>query len=170
MKRSCLIILSLFLSLTVLGQTQNEAERVQQERQIQRDNQRQRDNEGVREGAKQKQIEFSRQIRTQFPMSEEEKKAEERRKALEAERSEFLTELKEKIRVPNEYFIKYSNVINSKQANLARIFPETYCESGKTVNVQELERCGDRPQIPGAGALYSFRLFELPNLFIYRFD
>lgn len=163
MKKNWLLILSLFFSLTVWGQTQTETERVQQERQIQRDQHRQRDNEGIREGAKQKQIEFSKQIGIKFSTPEERHKAEERIKNLERERADFLTELKEKNHVPNEYFVKYSSLIDSKQANLARIFPEIYCENGKTVNVQELERCSDRPQIPGAGSLYSFRLFELPK-------
>lgn len=94
---------------------------------------------------------------------EDKRRNEQLRKELEKDRDEFLNDLHEKLRIPPQYLSKYSNLINSGKVNVIRMFPESYCHSGKVVSMQELERCSDKPQVIGAGSLYSFRLNELPN-------
>lgn len=87
----------------------------------------------------------------------------EERKAREQENKEILEEINALLAAPPEYFAKYSEFLKKKNTGIARIFPDRGCDKGKTVSLQELERCGGTAQIRGAGSIYSFRLNEIPN-------
>ena len=77
--------------------------------------------------------------------------------------SPLFEEIQQAFSVSAEYSAKYSNFLKKKDTGLARIFSDNDCGKDiKTISLEELERCKDRPQIIGAGSLYSFRL---PNLF-----
>jgi len=77
--------------------------------------------------------------------------------------SPLFEEIQQAFSVSAEYSAKYSNFLKKKDTGLARIFSDNDCGKDiKTITLAELERCKDRPQIIGAGSLYSFRL---PSLF-----
>lgn len=76
--------------------------------------------------------------------------------------SPLFEEIQQAFSVSAEYSAKYSNFLKKKDTGLARIFSDNDCGKDiKTITLAELERCKDRPQIIGAGSLYSFRLPSL---------
>lgn len=66
--------------------------------------------------------------------------------------------IKSMLRPPSNYYVKYVELLKNKNMNLARLFVEKNCDQGKTVSVQELERCADVIPVMGGGSYYSFRL------------
>lgn len=71
----------------------------------------------------------------------------------------FLEEIFQTFPAPPEYFAKYSSFLKNKDTGLIRIFPDNGCgkDVKSVVSIDELEKCSSRPQIAGAGSLYSFR-------------
>lgn len=59
---------------------------------------------------------------------------------------------------PADYSAKFSNALKNKKVKLARIYPEKNCYNGKSISVEEVERCAGIPPIIGGGSFYSFRL------------
>lgn len=80
----------------------------------------------------------------------------------EARRQEELENInitKAMLRPPAAYYEKFAEVLKNKNMNLARLFADKNCDQGKTISVQELERCGDKMiAVKGGGSYYSFRL------------
>lgn len=62
------------------------------------------------------------------------------------------------LRPPSTYYDQLAEVLKNKNMNLARLFVEKNCDQGKTVSVQELERCDGVIPVMGGGSYYSFRL------------
>lgn len=79
----------------------------------------------------------------------------------EEEKKKVIDEINQKLTV-SEYRERFAEFLTNKNTGIARMFPEKGCGKGKIVNVQELERCAETPDIPGGGSLYSVRLNELP--------
>ncbi len=71
----------------------------------------------------------------------------------------FLEEVFQTFPAPPEYFAKYFNFLKNKDTGLIRVFPDNGCgkDVKSVVSIDELEKCGSRRQIAGAGSLYSFR-------------
>ncbi|HSK73038.1 MAG TPA: hypothetical protein VK892_15165 [Pyrinomonadaceae bacterium] len=59
---------------------------------------------------------------------------------------------------PAAYYAEYAELLKDKKMNLARIFVDRKCDEGKTVTIQEIERCADVIPVKGGGSFYSFRL------------
>ncbi len=60
--------------------------------------------------------------------------------------------------VAPEYYEKYADFLTNKKTGLARLHSEKNCYLGKTVSVDEAERCADALPIIGNGSFYSFRM------------
>lgn len=82
----------------------------------------------------------------------------------EAERNKEMEEfkkawLKTKSRLlpPQAYYTKFSHLLKDTKMNLSRLFVDKNCDEGKTVTIEEIERCTDVIPIEGGGAFYSFR-------------
>lgn len=61
-----------------------------------------------------------------------------------------------KLLPPQKYWDQYGDFLKSKKAGLARLFIDKGCDQGKTVTVQELERCAGVVPVKGDGSFYSF--------------
>lgn len=59
--------------------------------------------------------------------------------------------------VPSEYYQRYAGFLKNKKTTLARLYIDKGCDKGKTVTVQELERCAAVVPVKGGGSFYSFR-------------
>ncbi len=79
------------------------------------------------------------------------------------ERRRQLDEINEKLAAPAEYRARYAAFLKQDKTGIARMFPEKDCGKGLVVDVKELERCKETPQIKGAGSLYSVKLETLPD-------
>ena len=86
----------------------------------------------------------------------------EKSKKAEEEKIRAIAEINEAFAAPAEYYAKYAEFLKAENTGLARMFPDQDCGQGLTVTVKELERCGETPQIKGAGSLYSVKLEEIP--------
>lgn len=62
-----------------------------------------------------------------------------------------------RLQAPAIYYQKYASLLKNNKFTLARLFVDRNCDAGKTVTVEELERCGDFIPVKGGGAFYSFR-------------
>lgn len=63
-----------------------------------------------------------------------------------------------RLKAPAIYYTKYESFLRDEKTGLARLFVDKNCDEGKTVSVEELERCGDFIPVKGGGSYYSFRL------------
>jgi len=84
------------------------------------------------------------------PVSAEEKEI------FEENRKNYEITLK-RLQPPAIYFEKYESFLKNSKTGLARLFVDKNCDAGKTVSVQQLERCGDVIPVKGGGSYYSFR-------------
>ena len=80
-----------------------------------------------------------------------------------AERKRQIDEINETLDAPAEYRARYAAFLKQDKTGIARMFPEKDCGKGLVVDVKELERCKETPQIKGAGSFYSVKLDALPN-------
>lgn len=74
------------------------------------------------------------------------------------EEMENWNETKQMLRPPNSYYERFGDLLIDDDIRLARIFVDKNCDAGKTVTVEELERCDGVPPVKGGGSFYSFRL------------
>jgi hypothetical protein len=79
------------------------------------------------------------------------------------ERSQQLDEINQKLAAPVEYRARYAAFLRQDKTGITRMFPDKDCGKGLVVDVKELERCKETPQIKGAGSLYSIKLAKLPD-------
>ena len=76
------------------------------------------------------------------------------------EEMENWNKTKQMLRPPNAYYERFAELLKNENIHLARIFVEKNCGEGKSVSVEELERCDGVPPVKGGGSFYSFRLRE----------
>ncbi|HEY0429658.1 MAG TPA: hypothetical protein VGC76_17890 [Pyrinomonadaceae bacterium] len=81
----------------------------------------------------------------------------------EEEKRIIIDEINAKLSPPAEYTAEYAVFLKEKNTGITRMFPDKNCGMGLVVSVKELERCGETPQIKGAGSLYSTRLDAIPG-------
>lgn len=85
------------------------------------------------------------------------------RKENQAEKLRIIAEINAKFHVPDSYRNKYTEFLKQKNTGIARMFPDTKCDAGLTVTVEELQRCANTPQVIGSGSRYSLRFREIPS-------
>lgn len=77
-----------------------------------------------------------------------------------------VAEINRKMTAPREYLNKYPEYTTGKNVGIFRLYPNQNCGTGKIVDVKELERCGNLPQILGFGSKTSFSLSAVPTDFV----
>jgi hypothetical protein len=81
----------------------------------------------------------------------------------EGEISIRIYEINQKMSAPVEYKNRFAEFLKSKNTGIVRLFPDKNCGKGLVVDIRELERCAETPQVKGAGSLFSVRLKNTPN-------
>lgn len=144
-----LLILLLLMSVSILAQTKGE-ERQQRDMEKQRQMQGQPRPDAMTRNAP-PPVYQRRSV-------DKQKEAEKNQQKIEA-----IAEINAKFAISEEYQNKYSTFLKQKDTGIVRMFPDTKCEIGLTVTVEELERCSKNPPVKGSGSRYSLRLNWIPS-------
>jgi hypothetical protein len=81
----------------------------------------------------------------------------------ERAKAEAIAELNSQFAIPETYRNKYADFLKQKNTGIAKMFPDSNCDVGLTVAVEELERCHKSPQVKGSGSRYSIKFNWLPD-------
>jgi hypothetical protein len=83
----------------------------------------------------------------------------------ESEISIRINEINQKMSAPDEYKNRFAEFLKGKNTGIVRLFPDKDCGKGLIVDIKELERCAETPELKGAGSLFTVRLMNTPNYF-----
>lgn len=82
---------------------------------------------------------------------------------IEKQKLAAIAELNAQFFISDNYRNKYAEFLKQKNTGIAKMLPDTKCDVGVTVTVEELERCANVPQIKGNGSRYSIKLNFIPS-------
>lgn len=143
----CIFMLTLAVAAQHAPQGETSSERFERERQDQRIKQNVEESfDGLRK------ISGQSVVVSRGPFS-----TKDRKRIIRAFEEEALPGETERLSPDQTYFDQFADFLKDKNAGLALLYPDQGCDQGKTVNVQEIERCADFLPIRGGGSFYSFR-------------
>lgn len=145
-----LLILLLLMSVSILAQPQTEGGKRDQ-----RDTEKQRQMQIPTRG--------ETAIITSTPSGNKKIPSKQKEAEDDKRKLEVLAEINSQFAISEEYQNKYSAFLKQKDTGISRMFPDTKCDTGLTVTVEELERCSKNPLVKGSGSRYSIKLNWIPS-------